>query len=275
MRRCGGVVAAQARHLYSHMSEPSAVSNPQQEWKNFFQTQSRKRRHPDGAGNSRGPAAGKPAVATAPRVTPGSWSDLSNGARLGYWPGALCSSLDCPSIFKQLIDTMPWQQREVRVMGRLVMQPRLVCYMADGPHLAYTYSGLTLQPLPWAPAVQHIKQQVEQLAGTTFNSCLMNFYRDGNDHISWHSDNEALYGPQPIIASVSLGASRDFMLRSIADSSVKIKLHLTQGDVLVMAGTMQQQWLHSVPKRKTIGEPRLNLTFRTIVKPEHSVKEEL
>jgi alkylated DNA repair dioxygenase AlkB len=251
------------------MTEPKP-SPAQQEWRDLFSSHTRKRRNSEGRAKTADPRAAADKLTTsAPNVKPGTWTNLGNGARLGYWPAAL-TALNCPHLFNQLIDTVPWQQREVRVMGRLVMQPRLVSYMADGPHLAYTYSGLTLQPLPWAAPVQQIKQEVEKLAGATFNSCLLNYYRDGKDHLSWHSDNEALYGPQPTIASVSLGASRDFILRSIADSSVKIKLQLSQGDVLVMSGTMQQHWLHSVPKRKALSEPRVNLTFRSIVKPNPS-----
>eukprot|EP00775_Hariotina_reticulata_P006320 gene6320-6555_t len=167
-----------------------------------------------------------------------------------------------------LLREVNWEQRELSMMGRRVLQPRLICYMADASDLQYTYSGLTVQPAPWSPAVLEIKAAVEQLAEATFNSCLLNYYRDGNDHISWHSDDEPLYGAAPTIASVSLGAARDFVLRHKEHREHKIVLNLQAGDVFIMAGTMQQHWQHSVPRRKKVLGPRISLTFRTITRPE-------
>jgi len=251
---------------------------------------------------------------------------------LGYWPNALEDL--CQQHERRLLqsDYVGWQQRSIVLFGKPVQQPRLIAYMADSPQLAYTYSGATLQPSPWLPEVLAIKEAAEQLAsqrlpGTRFNSCLLNLYRSGQDHISWHSDNEPLYGSQPTIASVSLGAARDFQLKRVqpctppsasapqgsrtggkptpppaagrgggkggAGSSRaaagqqaaageaalpaaagagatadRLQAPLGQGAVLVMAGAMQQHWLHCLPKRKGAEGSRINLTFRQIVQPQ-------
>ncbi|WIA08695.1 hypothetical protein OEZ85_008120 [Tetradesmus obliquus] len=139
--------------------------------------------------------------------------------------------------------------------------------MADDG-LQYTYSGLTLQPHPWSAAVLEVKAAVEQLAGCAFNSCLLNHYRSGEDHMSWHSDNEPLYGQQPVIASVSFGDTRDFVLRHNIHRTHRLTVPLASGDVLTMSGTTQQHWQHCVPKRRKVLGPRINLTFRNIIRPE-------
>ncbi|EIE24966.1 hypothetical protein COCSUDRAFT_83658 [Coccomyxa subellipsoidea C-169] len=154
-------------------------------------------------------------------------------------------------------------------MGRRVMQPRLVAYMADHAGLSYTYSGSSMTPLTWNAAVLRIKERVEEVSGATFNSCLLNFYRTGMDHLSWHSDNEPLYGSGSYtIGSASFGSARDFVLRSNADRSNKITYPLGCGDVLVMKGTVQQHWMHSIPRRTRVSGGRISLTFRQIVNPE-------
>lgn len=153
-------------------------------------------------------------------------------------------------------------------MGRRVMQPREIAYMADNG-LHYTYSKTQLNPVPFPKEVMSIKQEAERLAGSAFNCCLLNQYRDGKDNLGWHSDNEALFGRNPTIASVSFGAKRDFVLRRNADHSEKWKCSLGGGDVLIMKGKTQSEWMHSIPKRSSCG-PRINLTFRYIVKPEEA-----
>lgn len=137
-------------------------------------------------------------------------TDLGDGARVRYHPRHLASL--SKRLLPILLSDVRWEQRSVNIFGRSVPQPRLICYMADAG-LQYTYSGLSLQPQPWLPAVQEVKEAVEQLAGCTFNSCLLNYYRSGEDHLSWHADDEPLYGKEPTIASVSCGHGRDFVLR--------------------------------------------------------------
>ena len=214
-------------------------------------------------------------------------------------------------------DEVAWKQREVTVHGKLVMQPRLVAYMADDPSLAYTYSRQTMVPDAWSPVVNSIKvfahspplasreclpsrkataaywelclcvkpafytfvtivldfsgvlqARLEEETGAAFNSCLLNLYRNGRDHMSWHSDNEVLYGPQPVIGSVSFGEARDFVLRHNSDHSRRFSFSLGSGDMLTMQGTTQDHWMHAVPKRAHSLGTRVNLTFRKVVRPE-------
>lgn len=150
-------------------------------------------------------------------------------------------------------------------MGRWVQQPRLVAYMADGNDLEYTYSGITPKVQPWTNIVHELCAEVERETGVHFNSCLLNYYRNGDDYVSWHADNEKLYGNNSTIASVSFGASREFVLRCREDPKRILSYSLGDGDLLVMAGTTQKHWLHTVPKRKRVQEPRVSLTFRAVM----------
>lgn len=191
-------------------------------------------------------------------------TELGDLAAVNYLPRTWSPDASA-RLLKQLKDEVAWEHREVRVMGRTVMQPRLVAYMADDTSLSYTYSGLTLTPLPWSPAVQEIKAALEAASGASFNSCLLNLYRDGSDTMGWHSDNEPLYGRHPTIGSVSFGASRDFVLRHNQERSRKLSFPLGHGDVLLMTGATQDHWMHCIPKRAGIDAPRINLTFRKVV----------
>lgn len=191
-------------------------------------------------------------------------TDLGDLAAVNYLPRTWSPAASARLLI-ELKDEVAWEHREVRVMGRTVMQPRLVAYMADDTSLAYTYSGLTLTPLPWSPAVQEIKAALEASSGASFNSCLLNLYRDGSDTMGWHSDNEPLYGKHPTIGSASFGASRDFVLRHNQERTRKLSFPLGHGDVLLMTGATQDHWMHCIPKRAGIDAPRVNLTFRKVV----------
>ncbi|RMZ52169.1 hypothetical protein APUTEX25_001559, partial [Auxenochlorella protothecoides] len=173
---------------------------------------------------------------------------------------------EADAITDHLIWRLPWQQREVLIHGRRVLQPRLIVYQAADPRLSYTYSRVKLNPEPWDAVVLAVKERVEACLGTSFNSCLLNYYRDGKDKMSWHSDNEPLYGSEPTIASVSFGAARDFILRSNEDHACKRTYSLGQGTLLVMGGSTQDHWMHAVPPRARVEEPRINLTFRQIIR---------
>ncbi|KAI3424264.1 hypothetical protein D9Q98_009618 [Chlorella vulgaris] len=191
----------------------------------------------------------------------------------------LLSASEASTLFEQLRRELPWEQRSVRVMGRVVQQPRLIAYQAAGPELQYTYSGATLRPATWHPAVAALKARVEAALGAEavppggFNSCLLNRYRTGQDSIAWHSDSEPLYGSNPTIASISLGAARDFLLRRNADHSDKYRFRLGGGALLAMSGPVQQQWMHSVPRRAALAGERISLTFRRIVQPEGASRQ--
>ena len=129
--------------------------------------------------------------------------------------------------------------------------------------VSYTYSGLTLPTMRWTPLLQRIKDDLEQATGHRFNSVLLNYYRDQNDSMGWHSDDEAALGPQPVIALLSFGATREFKLKHKTRADLKpVRLDLTDGSLLLMAGLTQRCWKHAVDKTRTTIGARINLTFR-------------
>lgn len=173
------------------------------------------------------------------------------------------SGEDAAQLIDGLIEQIPWRQDELWIAGKHRPVPRLQCWMGDA---GYGYSGLRLQREPWHPLVLSIKQRVESLTEYRFNSVLLNYYRNGQDSVAWHADDEAELGDRPVIASVSLGAERPFELRpKPGQDGSKCKITLTNGSLLLMGDTLQQHWLHQLPKVKDLQLPRINLTFRTIL----------
>ncbi len=166
--------------------------------------------------------------------------------------------------FDCLLSEIEWQQDTVTVYGKKHLTPRLSYWM--GEHwMSYTYSRNTMQAHPWQDLPLIIKQKIEKATGHQFNSVLINYYRDGQDSNGWHADDEPELGDEPVIASLSLGAVRDFHFRSKRDHSKKHKLCLRNGSLLTMQGATQSQWQHHVPKRASAGS-RINLTFRRMVR---------
>lgn len=157
-----------------------------------------------------------------------------------------------------------WQREQIKMYGKHIALPRLTSWYGD-PGKVYRYSGITSQPQPWNKGLLYIKERIEQATGFRFNSVLLNWYRSGDDHMSWHADDEPELGANPVIASVNFGQTRDFVLRRIDDPTQKIVIPLPHGSLLLMAGELQHYWQHSVPKRKKVKGSRFNLTFRTIV----------
>jgi len=165
-------------------------------------------------------------------------------------------------LFFVLRNQTQWSQDEIVMAGRCVRIPRLQAWYGDA---TYRYSGLSMKPIAWTPVLLDIKQKVEALTEARFNSVLLNLYRDGQDSVGWHSDDESELGVSPVIASVSLGASRDFSLRQKKPGIEKLKLRLSSGDLLLMSGPLQHNWQHQLPKtQQPVGE-RINLTFRRVV----------
>ena len=171
---------------------------------------------------------------------------------------AFLPQADADTLFGRLRDTAPWEQS-----GRPGRRfPRLTAWYAS-PGLTYSYSGITHQAVPWDPELLAVKARAEATAGTTWNSLLLNLYRDGRDSIGFHADNEPELGTNPVIGSISLGAERRFVLKHPASGEIREYL-LPHGSLLVMGGASQHHWRHGVPKtRKPVG-PRINLTFRHI-----------
>tara|TARA_R100001244_G_scaffold259_24_gene594 strand:- start:11883 stop:12485 length:603 start_codon:yes stop_codon:yes gene_type:complete len=167
---------------------------------------------------------------------------------------------------QQLIAQTPWEQPQVRLYGRAYPVPRLVAWYGDA-EASYRYSGLTHQPLPWTPLLAEIRRRVAAAAGQALNGVLLNYYRDGNDSMGWHSDDEAELGRNPLVASLNLGGTRRFDLRRKGQSRIEHSLALEHGSLLVMRGPTQHYWQHQVAKTRTPCAPRLNLTFRLIRSP--------
>ena len=168
-------------------------------------------------------------------------------------------------MLRALIDETPWRQEDVTIWGKTFQQPRLVAWYGD-PGRAYRYSGITLKPLPWIGRISSIKDRVETLVKHKFNSVLLNYYRNQNDSMGLHSDDEKELGSNPVIASISLGAERAFLFKSKLHSKDKIiKIPLASGSLLLMKGETQKNYKHGIGKEKRALGPRVNLTFRTIV----------
>ncbi len=167
-------------------------------------------------------------------------------------------------ILAHLRAEISWRQESITLFGKTHMQPRLICWMGD-PDCFYRYSGAQYVPQLWHPLVSDLRQRVEALAGVQFNSVLLNLYRDGQDSMGYHADDEPELGARPVIASLSLGAARAMHLRHRRDRALPTqKLVLEDGDLLVMRGNSQRDWKHAVPKTRMALGPRINLTFRLI-----------
>jgi alkylated DNA repair dioxygenase AlkB len=167
------------------------------------------------------------------------------------------------ALFLQLREGIAWKQETVRMFGKAVPQPRLTAWHGD-EGARYTYSGLTVHPEPWTEPLLLIKARVKPVAGTTFNSVLLNLYRSERDSVSWHADDEPELGPNPVIASVSFGAARRFGLRHKEQRDLRHSLDLTHGSLLLMRRATQHHWQHQIPKSAKPCAERINLTFRTV-----------
>jgi len=167
-------------------------------------------------------------------------------------------------LLKLLLAQIPWQQDSIRIAGKRIPVPRLQCWMGDRGS-SYGYSGIRLEPVSWQPPITEIRQKIEALGHADFNSVLLNYYRDGQDSVAWHADDEPELGANPVIASLSLGAERKFQLRHKRDKGRdRYHMLLRNGSVLIMGKTLQNNWLHQLPKETTLRSPRINLTFRQV-----------
>ncbi|MDO6597590.1 alpha-ketoglutarate-dependent dioxygenase AlkB [Oceanihabitans sp. 2_MG-2023] len=179
-----------------------------------------------------------------------------------YYPE--CFSLkEANRFFNILLQTIEWQQDNITLFGKTYLQPRLTALYANN-NKPYSYSNITMKPKVFTKELLEIKQHIDKVCKTNFTTCLANLYRDGKDSNGWHADNEKELGKNPIIASVSFGEERMFYLKHKTNKSLKKKLILKSGSLLLMKGATQENWLHQVPKtKKEIGK-RINLTFRII-----------
>ena len=176
--------------------------------------------------------------------------------------------IDYPSpLFYNLLTELPWQEDIVTLFGKTHVTTRQIVWMGDSD-IDYQYSGHTRQTIPWTDTVFHVKQHVEQqllILGidVNFNSCLLNYYPSGENGMGYHADNERELGEQPVIASLSLGATRKFVFKH-KKTQDKVELYLESGQLIVMHGDTQSFWKHSITKTKKVTTGRISLTFRQI-----------
>jgi alkylated DNA repair dioxygenase AlkB len=182
--------------------------------------------------------------------------------QLDFFPNFL-DQKRADDLFQRIKKELPFQENQIVIFGRQVKVPRLEAYFSlNGEN--YGYSGQTLINNPFPKFLDDLRLQIEAKTGCHYNALLINYYRDGQDSNGWHADNEKSLGKNPSIASLSLGAERNFELRHLA-SKKKIKLTLTQGSLLHMHGALQHHWKHQLPKVKDLKAARINLTFRLIL----------
>lgn len=189
------------------------------------------------------------------------------GADLAF-DRAWLARVDADVLFAGLHAELPWSVHRIRLFGRLVDSPRLSCWIGD-TGTGYTYSGTRFEPHPWPPALSLLRQRVADACGEDFNSVLANLYRDGRDAMGWHRDDEPELGPRPVIGSLSLGATRRFVLKEVRPAGAgaapsRLALELGHGSLLRMAGDTQRNYRHALPRTARPVGPRINLTFRRI-----------
>ena len=184
------------------------------------------------------------------------------GAELGLAPAWLTCT-EAGALFDALLTGVAWEVHRIRMFGREIDSPRLSCWIGD-PGVVYTYSRTRFEPHPWVPALRPIRTRLRDTLGIDFNSVLANRYRDGRDAMGWHSDDEPELGPRPLIASLSLGATRRFVLKPRGEGR-RLALDLPHGSLLVMAGATQASYRHALPATARPVSERVNLTFRRIL----------
>ncbi|MEG7358679.1 alpha-ketoglutarate-dependent dioxygenase AlkB [Pseudomonas citronellolis] len=174
-----------------------------------------------------------------------------------------CDEACATAWFAELVEHTPWEQPCVHLHGRDYPVPRLLAWYGDA-EASYRYSGLVHRPLPWTPLLAEIRERVQAEVGQRLNGVLLNYYRDGQDSMGWHSDDEPELGRNPLVASLNLGGMRRFDLRRKGRAAIEHSLQLDSGSLLVMSGATQHYWQHQVAKTRRPVAPRLNLTFRLV-----------
>jgi alkylated DNA repair dioxygenase AlkB len=194
--------------------------------------------------------------------SPGNGADLPADLMV-YKPGVFGPE-ESQALLETFIHQIQWIQETVHMYGKMIKTPRLIAWYGDTSQ-SYSFSGNKYNPNPWTKELLKIKNQIEPIAGMKFNSVLLNYYRDGNDSVAWHSDDEYELGVKPVIASVSFGQARRFDVRNKQDHKLKYAVTLERGSLLLMKGDLQRFWQHRIAKSTRPMEARVNLTFRVIV----------
>ena len=183
-------------------------------------------------------------------------------ADVRHLPGWL-SPAAADALLPALQAQLPWEVHRIRMFGNWVDSPRLSCWIGD-PQARYRYSGALFEPRPWTPVLESLRERLLAEGIGRFNSVLVNRYRSGGDYMGWHSDDEPELGTEPLIASLSLGAARRFLLRRRDEAARKAEFLLGHGDLLLMGGSTQRFYQHALPKMARVQGERINLTFRWI-----------
>lgn len=185
-------------------------------------------------------------------------------ADITYFPSYFTTK-ESDLLYKNLIEKIGWEQQKITIFGKTMNEPRLTAFYGDN-NKDYSYSGIRLKPTFWNDDLLLIKSRIEQTTNNIFSSVLLNYYRDGSDSMGWHADDEKELGKNPVIASVSFGATRNFQLKHNHRKDLKkVAIQLSHGSLLLMKGTTQHYWKHQIPKSMKPMSPRINLTFRLIV----------
>ncbi|WP_455201705.1 alpha-ketoglutarate-dependent dioxygenase AlkB family protein [Kaarinaea lacus] len=186
---------------------------------------------------------------------------ITHDGKLCFYPDFFATE-EASYWFDILLDDLDWTEETIKMFGKPILVPRLVCWYGDKSAI-YQYSGIKHIPLPWTKSLTDIKHKIEAVSQHPFNSVLGNLYRSENDSMGWHSDNEKELGSEPFIASLSLGEERIFKIKHRTGKE-QHKLTLPSGSLLTMSGSFQHHWQHCVPKSRSPKQPRINLTFRYV-----------
>ncbi len=189
--------------------------------------------------------------------------NLLPGEGIVNYYGKLMSASEANAMAQALLDRIEWRNDEAVIYGKRIITKRKVAWYGEEA-FSYTYSNTTKTALPWTPELFFLKNLAEKHSGETYNSCLLNLYHDGSEGMAWHSDGEKDLRKNGAIASLSFGAERKFCFKH-KKSGEKIDVFLEAGSLLVMKGETQTHWLHRLPPTTKVYQPRVNLTFRTIV----------
>jgi alkylated DNA repair dioxygenase AlkB len=192
--------------------------------------------------------------------------DLLPHDGIATYHGKVFNQQEAKFYLDKLLTEIEWKNDEAIIFGRHIITKRKVAWYADKEY-SYTYSKTTKQALPWTKELLQLKKVAEEISGTTYNSCLLNLYHDGDEGMAWHSDDEKMLGKDAAIASLTFGAERKFCFKHKKSGQV-IFLILESGSLLVMKGATQTNWLHRLPKTTKVRQPRVNLTFRTMIEQQ-------
>ena len=176
-----------------------------------------------------------------------------------FWPNWL-SYKDADKLLYRAIDSVDWRADSIKIVGKSIPIPRLQQWFGE-LGTSYTYSNICLQAVSFPDWIERLRADVENQTDAAFNRALVNYYRDGSDSVDWHADNEPELGPEPLIASLSLGAERVFQLRHL-QTKQRISIPLPHGSLLLMGAGIQGYWQHRIAKVKDLHQPRVNFTFR-------------